>query len=110
MANSFKLKTSRNIGTSITAVGSYTVPANTQCTAIGLTLSNVTTNTINVSASIYDGSNDTSIVKNATVVPGGTLIVIGGTQKMVIETGMSIRVVSSAATSVDAILSILEIS
>ncbi len=110
MANLFKSKRSKNIGTSPTVIGGYTVPANTQTTVIGLTLANVSTSTVQVSASYYDGTTDTYIVKNANVVPGGSIVVVGGNQKEVLEPTHGIRVVSSAASSVDAVMSILEIT
>lgn len=110
MANTFKVKTSRAIGTTATKIGAYDVPSATMVTAIGLTIANITASTVTVSAGVFDGTNETSIVKNATLVPGGTLIAIGGNQKLVMETGMSVRVTSSTASSVDAILSVLEIT
>ena len=58
MANTFKRKLSRNIGTSATAIGSYTVAASTQTTVIGLTCSNNTATAITVDVSLNDGSND----------------------------------------------------
>jgi hypothetical protein len=110
MATNFKSKRTAGIGTTLTSVGSYTVPASTQTTVIGLTLCNTTSNTVTASVSYYDGTSDTYLVRNAYVAVGGTLIVAGGDQKLVMETGSSIRVQSSTATSLDAILSILEIS
>ena len=68
MANTFTRKVSANVGTALTAIGSYTVAASTQTTVIGLT------------------------------------------QKIVMVTGDSIRVNSDAASSIDAVLSILEIT
>ena len=46
MANAFERKLSRDIGTSLTAVGSYTVPGSTQTTVIGLTVANTTGATV----------------------------------------------------------------
>jgi hypothetical protein len=110
MATNFKSKRTANIGTTPTSVGSYTVPAATQTTVIGLTLCNTTGNTITASVSYYDGSTDTYLVKNSFIAAGGTMIVAGGDQKLVLEVGHAVRVVSSASSSIDAILSILEIS
>ena len=110
MPNNFKRYTSRNVGTSAVLVGSYTVGASTQTTAIGLTLSNTSNSAITVSAMHNDGANDTYIVKGATLPAGGSLIAIGGNQKVVLETGDSIKVSASANTSIDAILSVLEIT
>ena len=48
MANVFSRKISRNIGTSLTAVGSYTVGGGVVTTVIGLSVCNTTTSPITV--------------------------------------------------------------
>lgn len=110
MANTFKRKTSQNVGTSLTSVGSYTVGSATQTTVIGLVIANTTASAITVDCTHYNGTTDTYIVKSAPVPVGGTLVVVGGSQKIVLETGDSIRIKSSASSSIDAIMSILEIA
>ena len=110
MANDFKRKLSRSVGTSLTAVGSYTVGASTQTTVIGLTVANTTAAQVLVDATVNDGSNDTYIVKSAPVPAGGSLVIIGGDQKVVLETNDSIKVKSDTASSVDVVMSILEIT
>jgi len=110
MANTFTRKLSRSIGTSLTAVGSYTVGASTDVTVIGLTVANTTASQVLVDAALNDGSNDTYIVKNAPVPAGSSLVIIGGDQKVVLTTNDSIKVKSDTATSVDAVMSILEIT
>ena len=110
MANTFKRKLSRSIGTSLTAVGSYTVAASTQVTVIGLTVANTTASQILVDATVNDGTNDTYLIKEAPVPSGGSMIIIGGDQKVVLETNDSIKVKSDTASSVDVVMSILEIT
>ena len=110
MANTFTRKLSRSIGASLTAVGSYTVAASTDVTVIGLTVANTTASQVLVDATLNDGSNDTYIVKNAPVPAGSSLVIIGGDQKVVLTTNDSIKVKSDTATSVDAVMSILEIT
>lgn len=110
MANTFTRKISRNIGTSLTSVGSYTVGGGVQTTVIGLSLCNTTTSPITVDATLNDGSNDFYLLKGAVVGVGDALAVIGGDEKVVMISGDSIKVKSSAATSLDAVMSILEIS
>ena len=112
MANAFKNKTQRQIGTSLTAIESYTVSASpaTETTVIGLTIANTTASAIDVDATLNDGTNDFYIVKEAPVPVGSSLVVIGGDQKVVLMPGDSIKVKSSAATSADAVMSILEIT
>jgi len=110
MANTFTRKLSRSIGTTATRVGTYTVGASTSTTAIGLSVAN--TSTASISANVFhsDGSNNTYIVYNAPIPAGGSLVAVGGDQKIVLVTGDGIFVQSTAASSVDAILSILEIT
>ena len=110
MANAFKNKTQRQIGTSLTAIESYTVGGSTETTVIGLTIANTTTSPIEVDATLNDGSNDFYIVKNAPVPAGGSLVAVGGDQKVVLMPGDSIKVKSDTATSADVIMSILEIT
>jgi hypothetical protein len=106
--NTFKSKKTKSIGTALTAVGAYTVPANTVSTVIGLTLCNTTNSVIQVSASQYDGTNDYYIISTATLVVGGSIAIAGGDQKLVLMAGESIRVKSDTATSVDVVMTILE--
>ena len=110
MANSFKRKTSAGIGTSYTAIDSYTVPASTEVTVIGLTVSNVTGSTVKATVSLFDGSTFTSIVTDGPVPAGGSLVVVGGAQKLVMETGDDMRIKSDTASSLDVVMSILEIT
>lgn len=110
MANTFKRYASRDVGTSAVTIGSYTVGASTQTTLIGLTVANTTASVIAVDVQHNDGANDTYIVKDAPVPAGSSLVVVGGDQKVVMETGDSIKVTSDTATSADAYMSLLEIT
>ena len=110
MANTFYNKLSANVGVSLTAVGSYTVGSGNTAVVLGLTVCNTSGSTVNADVTIYNGSVDFYIVKDAPISAGGALVPIGGDQKIVLQAGHSIRVASDAATSLDAILSIMEIS
>ena len=108
--NTFKRKFSTSIGTTATAVGGYSVLLDVQTTAIGLALANVTASQVTVSVTLNTQAGDTiHIIKDAPIPSGGALIAIGGDQKVVMEHNDQIKVVSDTASSVDAILSILEI-
>ena len=109
MANTFKNRTLRAVGTSPTDVGAV-VASSTQTTLIGMTLSNITSGVINVTGTLNDGSNTTHIVKTAPVPTGGSLIAVGGDQKIVLMTGDKIIVTSDTASSCDVIMSFLEIT
>ena len=110
MPNNFKRKLSRSIGTSLTQVGSYAVGSNTEVTVIGLDIANTSSSQVLVDATLNDGSNDTYLIKEAPIPSGGSLVVIGGDQKVVLEPTDSIKVKSDTASSVDLVMSILEIT
>ena len=110
MANTFTRKLSQNIGTSAIAVGSYTVAANTTVVVVGLTITNKTGSSIAANVFISDGAANTYVTANAPISSGSSLVAVGGDQKVVLLTGDKIYVQSSAASSLDAVLSILEIT
>ena len=109
MANTFKNRTLRAVGTSPVDVGAV-VAASTQTTLIGMTLANITSGVISVTATLNDGTNTTHIVKDAPIPTGGSLILLGGDQKVVLMTGDKVIVTSNTASSVDVIMSFLEIT
>ena len=108
MANTFKNQFSKSVGTSAATI--YTGPSATATTIIGMTVANTTSSTITVDVYITSSAVDYYLVKGASVPVGGSLVPVGGDQKVVIETGDVLKVVSSAATSADVVMSILEIS
>lgn len=110
MANAFKRKLSRSVGVTPTIVGAYTVPSATQVTVIGLVVSNTSVASVLVDVTVYDGANDTHLVKSCPIPAGGSVIVVGGDQKLVLEVGDSVRIKSDTATSIDAVMSILELT
>ena len=107
MANTFKNKGLTNIYSKQTF---YTAPSSTVTTILGLTIANVTSSDITASVFAYDssGSLEVHLIKNATIPVGGSLVVIGGNQKVILETSDEIRVETSASNSGDAFLSYLE--
>lgn len=110
MANTFSRKLSQNIGTTATQVGSYTVAANTTVVVVGLTVTNKTGGAITANVFINDGAANTYVTANAPISSGASLVAVGGDQKVVLLTGDKIYVESSASSSIDAVLSILEIT
>lgn len=108
MPSTFKRKLQANVGTTLTTVNSYTVPASNTATIIGLSISNITTDPVLADVTVNDSTADVYLVKNAPIDAGSTLVVVGGDQKVVLEAGDSVKVKSNAATSVDVVMSILE--
>lgn len=110
MANTFTRKLSRNVGTSGAAVGSYTVASSTVAIVVGMTITNTTGSSLTANVYINAGGANTYISSNAPIASGSSLIVGGGDQKIVLVTGDTVYVNSSAASSLDVVMSILEIT
>lgn len=108
MANTFTRYTNSGVGT--TPVVMVTAGSATQTTVIGLSLANTSTSPITVSIYVTASATNYYILKNATVPVGGALALFGGDGKLVLNTGDAFTVVSSAASSADAVLSVLQIT
>ena len=108
MANNFKNYFLKDSGTTANTV--YTVGAGVSATAIGMTISNTTSSPITANVIVTSSSVDYYLVKGATIPVGGTLVPIGGDQKVVLEAADIIKIETSASASADVILSVLEIS
>ena len=108
MANVFKLKTKANVGVTTTAV--YTVPAATTTTVIGITLANTSGSSINVGVGVSRVTSDSvKLLKDAPIPQGSTLEFMQG-NKIVLEATDTITVVSDTASSLDASITILELT
>jgi hypothetical protein len=110
MANVFKNSVTGSIGIANTKV--YETPASTVSTVIGLSVSNVISNNISVNVTVTDASATQTrhLVRSGLIVEGSSIVIVGGEQKLVLESGDFISVVSSVAASADVIVSVLEIS
>lgn len=108
MPNTFKNFKNRNVGT--TPVTVYTCPATTQTTLIGLSVANTSASPITTDVYITSGGLDFYLIKSGVVPVGGTLVVVGGDQKVVLEVADALRAVTSAASSADVVASLLEIT
>ena len=117
MANAFKLKTfdgsSTNANTDMTI---YTGKTSTETTIIGMSIANITTSQITVDVNIESNTSDTEtnsnvfLIKDAPIPVGGTLVPVGGDQKVVLLATDVLKVQSDTANSADTTLSILEIT
>lgn len=105
----FKSQATPNIGTSGSpSTITPTVTSGNTATLIGMSLANTSSSNLTVSAKLNkSGGTSAFIVKDATVLPGGTLVAVGGDQKIVLEAGDSVTAYASAGSSVDAIVSYL---
>jgi hypothetical protein len=109
MANSFKLVTDTGVGTSAATI--HTGPSATETTIIGLTVANIVSSQIEVDVQLENNDGDNVyLIKAAPVPVGSSLVVVGGEQKVVMNTSDVLKVTSNTASSADVALSILEIT
>ena len=110
MANTFKLKT--KLGSNVAANAEqtvYTVPGSTTSIIIGLTVANLTSNSVTVDVKINRASlNDVSIGLNLPIPSGGSLDALAG--KVVLETTDVITVTCDTLNGIDTALSVMEIT
>ena len=106
--NTFKNFLSKNVGTSAATI--YTCPASTQTTVIGFSVANTSASPITCDAYITSSAVDYYLIKSGVVPVGGALVIVGGDQKIVLEAADVLKVVTSAASSADAVVSLLEIA
>ena len=110
MANNFKLKTKLGSNVAADAVQDvYTVPGATTSIIIGLTIANLTSNSVTVDVKIDRVSaNDVSIGLNLPIPSGSSLDALAG--KVVLQTTDVLKIQSDTANSVDIALSVMEIT
>lgn len=108
MANVFTSYMNKDVGTSAATV--VTIGASTQTTVIGMSCANTTTSPVTVDAYITRSAVNYYLVEGATVPVGGSLVIVGGDQKVVLITSDALKVVSSTAASIDVVTSVLNIT
>jgi len=100
MAQNFRRYTLNNVG-----VVAQDIPDgsnfDTYDAIVGIMLSNVHTSAINVSCYINDGANDIYLIKDAPIPVGGSLQVLAGGAKFVVESADVLKVISDTASSLD---------
>jgi phosphoribosylcarboxyaminoimidazole (NCAIR) mutase len=106
MPNTFKNYLIKNANTTTQTV--FTAGAGVQATVIGLTLANMTNAPVSANVFLTSSGVDYYVVYQATVPVGGSLVPIGGDQKVVLEAADILKV--SATANCDVICSVLEIS
>jgi hypothetical protein len=108
MANNFKSNFNKNVGTSPATV--YTCPSSTQTTIIGLSVANTSASPITTDVYITRSAVNYYLIETAVVPVGGSLVVVGGDQKVVLQPSDILVAVTSAASSADVVTSYLEIT
>ena len=90
----------------------YKCPSATKTIIIGMSAANVLPNqNVNFSAAIMDSATDsdpTHIIRNATIAPGGTEVIVGGDHKIILEPTHRLKAVASDSDSLDIVVSFVE--
>ncbi len=108
MANAYK-RTLNRVTTTVTTL--YTCPVNTEAIILSFNVANTSGIDITVGVKINDGSSTYAIVPVDTIVRNDTgMTLIGEIQKIVLNSGDSLEVISNTTSSADAIVSVLEIT
>jgi hypothetical protein len=104
MAQNFRRYTFPAVGTGAETV--YT--ANSYDAIVGISLSNILSTAITVSCYIYNGSANIYLVKDAPIPTGGSLQVLDGGAKFVVQALDVLKVQSSDASSCDVWISAVD--
>ena len=108
MAQDFERYGLNSVGTSATTVHT----SNSDDAIISVRLANTTTSTINadvfITSSVTGGSQDHYIIKSAPIVAGGSLELIDGGSKIVIESGDVVKAQSDTASSLSVWMSVVD--
>ena len=108
MAQDFKRFGDQDVGTS--AVTIHT--SNSNDAIISIRLANITTSTINadvfITSSVTGGSQNHYIIKNAPIVAGGSLELIDGGSKLVMQNGDVVKAQSDTASSLSVWMSTVD--
>ena len=119
MANTFRMTNNASVGTSLTTI--YTCPADTTSVVIGIMCSNTSSASVNASIKLnsstansvntgQSGSNTNCfIVKDVPIQDSTSLEIMSG-NKIVLQEGDVIQLQSSGASSLDIIISYMEMT
>jgi hypothetical protein len=109
MATFFRNKLESGIGTTESLV--LTTPSNARTTVIGLSLTNTTPDLVLASIRVSDTVASTSAyyIKNVVVPANQSLRVVNGGEKLVLGPSTTVQIQSSVASSLDLVMSYVEI-
>ena len=105
MAQDFERHIDRTTGTSPVTV----FTSNSDDTVVGIRCCNIHASTsINVDVYIVNGGNNYYLIKTAPVPVGGSLELIEGGSKIILQSGDALTVVSDTASSLDTWVSVVD--
>lgn len=109
MANTFKLNTFDGSSTGAnTAMTVYTAPSSTTTIVLGLTLSNISAQTVYATVLIENNDGDNVNFLKDIPLPTGSAVEVMAGNKIVLNESDVLKVQSDTANSIDTTLSIME--
>ena len=107
MAQNFQRTLKRNI-TLLASPMELRASTTTNDAIIGVRCTNTSGVSVDITVYVKNTSTNYYIIKDAPIPTGGSLELIDGGSKVVLQTGDSVEAYASAATSVDIVLSVVD--
>jgi len=101
MAQDFERHLNRATGTSPVTV----FTSDSDDTVVGIRCANIAASAITVDVYIVNGGNNFYLIKDAPVSTGGSLELIDGGSKIIMQSGDALTVISNTASSLDTVVS-----
>ena len=108
MAQDFERHLQQDISNNAGSPTVLRAAANSDDAIIGIRCANTSGTSVNVTVYVKNGSDTYHIIKDAPIPTGGSLELIDGGSKVVLQSGDSVEAVASAASSVDIITSVVD--
>ena len=108
MAQDFERTLQRNISNNSGSPTELRAAANSDDAIIGVRCTNTSGSSVDITVMVVNSATDYHIIKSAPIPTGGSLELIDGGSKVVLQTGDSVEAYASAASSVDIILSVVD--
>tara|TARA_R100000049_G_C1889363_1_gene42982 strand:+ start:236 stop:574 length:339 start_codon:yes stop_codon:yes gene_type:complete len=108
MAQNFQRTLKQNISNSSGSATELRAAADTNDAIIGVRCTNTSGASVDITVYVRSSSTNYHIIKSAPIPTGGSLELIDGGSKIVLQSGDSVEAYASAASSVDIILSVVD--
>ena len=108
MAQNFQRTLKRNISNSSGSATELRAATTTNDAIIGVRCTNTSGVSVDITVYVKNTSTNYYIIKDAPIPTGGSLELIDGGSKVVLQTGDSVEAYASVASAVDIILSVVD--
>ena len=108
MAQNFQRTLKQNISNSSGSPTELRASTLTNDAIIGVRCTNTSGSSVDITVMVVNSATDYHIIKSAPIPTGGSLELIDGGSKVVLQTGDSVEAYASVASAVDIILSVVD--